>query len=69
MENDISHYFPSFKKTFSYYSFFLSYKVLPDESSDKRSITIKKDRNIISCSSPKISNIFAFEDYLKKIIK
>ena len=69
MENDISHYFPSFKKTFSYYSFFLSYKVLPDESSDKRSITIKQDKNLISCTSPKIANIFSFQDYVDKAIK
>ena len=49
--------------------YFLSYKVLPNEMSDKRSIAIKKYENIISCTSPKISNIFSFEDYIEEILK
>ena len=69
MEKSIISFYPTFKKDLKYKGYFFSYKVLPNEKCAKRSITIKKDCNIISCSSPKISNIFAFEDYLKKIIK
>ena len=57
------------RKLFLIIVFFLSYKVLPDESSDKRSITIKQDKNLISCTSPKIANIFSFQDYVDKAIK
>ena len=69
MEKGIILFYPEFKKNLIPKGYFLSYKVLPNESSAKRSIFIKKKQNFISVSSPKITNIFTFEDYLKKIIK
>ena len=69
MENSITSFYSKFKKNLKYQGYYLSYKVLPKETSAKRSISIKKDHNIISCSSPKIANIFEFEDYVKKLIK
>ena len=45
MEKDMTNYFPNFKKLLRYKSYFLSYKVLPDEKSSKRSIFISRDRN------------------------
>ena len=29
----------------------------------------KQDKNLISCTSPKIANIFSFQDYVDKAIK
>ena len=69
MEKNIQIYYPHFKDNLTYKGYFLSYKVLPNEMSDKRSIAIKKYENIISCTSPKISNIFSFEDYIEEILK
>ncbi|OUX36068.1 MAG: hypothetical protein CBE33_06715 [Candidatus Pelagibacter sp. TMED273] len=69
MENSMISFYPTFKKDLIYKGFYFSYKVLPNETSAKRTISIKKENNTISCSSPKIANIFAFEDYIKKIIK
>lgn len=69
MENSITSFYSKFKKDLKYQGYYFSYKVLPKETSAKRSISIKKDHNIISCSSPKIANIFEFEDYVKKLIK
>ena len=69
MEDSLIYYYPNFKKNFIFSKYFFSYKVLPDESSDKRSIVIKKYKNIISCTSPKITNIFSFEEYLEKFLK
>ena len=69
MEKSIISFYPTFKKDLKYKGYFFSYKVLPNETCAKRSTTIKKYHNIISCSSPKIANIFEFEDYLKKTIK
>ena len=57
------------KKDLKYKGYFFSYKVLPNETCATTSTNIKKYHNIISCSSPKIANIFEFEDYLKKTIK
>ena len=48
--------------------FFLSYKVIPNEASDRRPLFIKKDDNVISLFSPKIANIFTAEDYIIKLI-
>ena len=69
MEKSIMSFYPTFKKDLKYQGYFFSYKVLPNERSAKRTIFIKKKRNIISCFSPKIANIFSLEDYIKKIIK
>tara|TARA_B100001057_G_scaffold498678_1_gene606524 strand:- start:7523 stop:8536 length:1014 start_codon:yes stop_codon:yes gene_type:complete len=69
MEKAIILFYPKFKKSLTYKGYFLSYKVLPNERSAKRSIFIQKNQNFISVSSPKIANIFTFEDYIKKIIK
>ena len=69
MEKSIVSFYPSFKESLNYQGYRFSYKVLPNETSAKRSISIKKNDNMISCSSPKIANIFALEDYIKKIIK
>jgi hypothetical protein len=69
MEKDMVNYFPKFKKLLSYKGYFLSYKVLPINNSAKRSIIFSKDKNIISCTSPKITNIFSFQDYISKLIK
>ena len=68
MEKEIINYFPKFKKLLTYKTYFLSYKVLPNEKSAKRSIFISRDRNLIMCTSPKITNIFSFQDYIEKII-
>lgn len=68
MERDISYFFPSFKKIFKYNNYFFSYKVLPNENSDKRSINIHHKENLISCSSPKITNIFSLQNYVEKVI-
>ena len=62
-------FFPSFKKIFKYSDYFLSYKVLPNDNSARRSTFIEKKGNLISCTSPKIGNIFSLESYIKKIIK
>jgi len=69
MEESIYYYYPNFKNDFVYRKYFFSYKVLPDETSDKRSIMIKKYDNIISCTSPKITNIFSFQKYIEKLLK
>jgi hypothetical protein len=69
MEKSITSFYPTFKQDLKYQGYYFSYKVLPNEVSAKRFISIKKDNNVISCSSPKIANIFALEDYIKKIIK
>lgn len=68
IENDMAHFFPNFDQTFIYSDYFFSYKVLPEENSDKRSINIRRDKNLISCTSPKIANIFSFQDYVEKAI-
>jgi hypothetical protein len=69
MEKSIISFYPTFKKDLKYKGYFFSYKVLSNETSAKRSTSITKYHNIISCSSPKIANIFTFEDYIKKMIK
>ena len=69
MEKSLIYFYPDFKKNFIFQKYFFSYKVLPEESSDKRSIVIKKYKNIISCTSPKIINIFSFQEYLEKLLK
>ena len=69
MEKSIISFYPKFKKDLTYLGYFISYKVLPNEISAKRSISIKRNKNIVSCSSPKIANIFEFENYIKKLIK
>ena len=69
MEKSLTYFYPNFKKNFIFKKYFFSYKVLPEESSDKRSIVIKKYQNIISCTSPKITNIFSFQEYLEKLLK
>tara|TARA_Y100000389_G_C17459022_1_gene520282 strand:- start:25 stop:1041 length:1017 start_codon:yes stop_codon:yes gene_type:complete len=69
MENDMTFFFPSFKKIFKYSDYFLSYKVLPNDNSARRPTFIEKKGNLISCTSPKIGNIFSLESYIKKIIK
>jgi len=69
MEKSILLFYPQFYKDFSYNNFFFSYKVLPSETSDKRSTFISRHENIISCTSPKITNIFSYEDYIKKLLK
>ena len=69
MENDMTFFFPNFKKVFKYSGYFLSYKVLPNSNSARRSIFIEKKGNLISCTSPKIGNIFSLESYIKRIIK
>ena len=68
MEKSLVYFYPNFKKNFIFKRYFFSYKVLPVESSDKRSIVIKKYKNIISCTSPKITNIFSFQEYLEKLL-
>ena len=68
MEKSLVYFYPNFKKNFIFKKYFFSYKVLPVESSDKRSIVIKKYKNIISCTSPKITNIFSFQEYLEKLL-
>ncbi len=68
MENSITFFMMNFKEKLKYHSYFFSYKILPNEGSDKRTTYIKKNGNTISCNSPKITNIFTFEKYLKKII-
>ena len=69
MESSIKFYYPNFKKNLTFKKYFFSYKVLPDEMSDKRSIVIKKYDNVISCTSPKITNIFSFQNYIEKLLK
>ena len=49
-------------------NYFLSYKVIPNEASDKRPLFIRKNDNVISLFSPKIANIFTAEDYVIKLI-
>lgn len=68
MENSIIKYYPDFSKNFKYQKYFFSYKVLPREKTDKRSTIILKKENVISCTSPKISNIFTFQDYVAKLL-
>ena len=68
IEKDMNFYFPDFKKIFNFKNYFLSHKVLPNENTAKRSTFIERNKNIISCSSPKIGNIFTFQKYIKKII-
>ena len=67
--NALKESFLTQKKDLTYLGYFISYKVLPNEISAKRSISIKRNKNIVSCSSPKIANIFEFENYIKKLIK
>ena len=61
MEKSLIYFYPSFKKNFTFKKYFFSYKVLPEESSDKY-------KNIISCTSPKITNIFSFQKYIEKLL-
>ena len=68
MEKDFGYYYKNFKKNFLYKGYFLSYKVIPKEASAKRPIFIKRDKNLVSLFSPKISNIFTAEKYVFKIL-
>ena len=68
IEKDMIFYYPGFKKGFNFKDYFLSYKVLPNEKSAKRTTFIQRNKNIIMCSSPKIGNIFSFQSYIEKII-
>jgi hypothetical protein len=68
MEKSIMFFIKDFKKKLKYKDYFLSYKVLPNEESDKRATYINRNKNIISCTSPKIINIFTFEKYVAAII-
>ena len=69
MEDDMKSFFPKFRKILTYKGYFFSYKVLPNDNSSKRSTFIVKKNNTISCTSPKITNIFSFESYINKTIK
>tara|TARA_Y100000389_G_C17371444_1_gene469266 strand:- start:54 stop:1079 length:1026 start_codon:yes stop_codon:yes gene_type:complete len=68
MEKSFKNFYYDFSKNFKYKDYFLSYKVIPNEASDKRPLFIKKDDNVISLFSPKIANIFTAEDYIIKLI-
>tara|TARA_B100001057_G_scaffold385783_1_gene392578 strand:- start:8290 stop:9315 length:1026 start_codon:yes stop_codon:yes gene_type:complete len=68
MEKSFKNYYYDFNKDFIYKNYFLSYKVIPNEASDKRPLFIKKNDNVISLFSAKIANIFTAEDYVIKLI-
>jgi hypothetical protein len=68
-EKSIINFYKDFKKKFLYKGYFLSYKIIPKEVSAKRATYITKNRNLLTVFSPKISNIFTAENYIKKIIK
>lgn len=68
-EKSISNFYINFTRYFSYKGFFLSFKIIEEEKSDKRGIIIKKNGNILSICSPKIANIFSAQEYVSKIIK
>ncbi len=68
MENDFSFYHKNFKSFFLYKGYFLSYKVIPGEASDKRPLYVNRNKNVISFFSPKISNIFTAEKIILKIL-
>lgn len=68
MEKSFKNFYFNFNKDFIYIDYFLSYKVIPSESSDKRPLFIKKNDNVISLFSAKIANIFTAEDYVIKLI-
>ena len=68
MENDFSNYYKNFKKKFSYKGFFLSYKVIPFEVSDKRPLYIYKKNNFVTIFSAKIGNIYSAEDYVLHLL-
>jgi sulfatase maturation enzyme AslB (radical SAM superfamily) len=64
----ISKFYDNFEKKFSYKGYFLSYKILPLEQSDKRETYFYKESNLLSFFSAKISNIFTAETIISKII-
>ena len=68
MEDDFSCYYKNFKKKFSYKGYFLSYKVVPFEESDKRPLYIYKKNNFVSMFSAKISNIYSAENYVLHLL-
>ena len=68
MEKDFLNYYKNFKKDFIYNGYFLSYKIIPKDASAKRPIFIKKDQNLVSLFSPKISNIFTAEEHIFDIL-
>lgn len=68
-EKSISNFYINFTKHLSYKGFFLSFKIIEEEKSDKRGIVLKRNGNILSICSPKIANIFSAQEYISKIIK
>ena len=61
-------YYKNFSEKFLYKGHFFSYKVMPNEKSDKRPTFIKKYNNIVSIFSGKIANIYSAQDYIQKLI-
>ncbi len=68
MIKGISIYYKNFGEKFLYKGHFFSYKVMPNEKSDKRPTFIKKYNNIVSIFSGKIANIYSAQDYIQKLI-
>jgi len=64
----ISKYYKNFDEKFNYKGYFLSYKILPNEETDKRETFVFRNKNLISFFSPKISNIFTAEKIINSII-
>ena len=69
MHKSIEFFYNEFNKNLKYQNYFFSYKVLPSEKSAKREMAIDIKDNLISVTSPKIANIFSFEEKIFKIIE
>ena len=69
MQKSIEFFYNEFNKNLKYQNYFFSYKVLPSEKSAKREMAINIKDNLISVTSPKIANIFSFEEKIFKIIE
>jgi hypothetical protein len=67
IENDFIKYYPEFKEYFEYNSFFIALKSKPRSKCDERDCYITRKNNVIDVVCGKITGIFEFEEYLKKL--